>query len=202
MSWTYDAVSWLVSLGQWRNWQKAAIPYLSGSRILEVAHGPGHMLVGLAGLGYEVAGCDLSPYMVKQAAGNIVKAREDVKLVRADIRYLPYRSGWVDTVLSTFPAEFIVDPKTLKEFNRVLATEGRVVIVAEGRLKGGGALRRFIDWLFTITGQRVRPEEEGWAAELWKKVEDRIHAAGFSLDKEIKDLGESEVTIVILTKKT
>lgn len=200
MAWSYDAVSWLVSLGRWRTWQHAALPYLHGRRILEVAHGPGHMLVELDSKGFQVFGSDLSPAMGRLAARNLEKSEQSASLTRADVCYLPYRFGSFDSVLSTFPAEFIVDPRTILELHRVLVPGGRVVIVPEGRLKGGGLVRRFIAWLFTITGQRVEPAEEGWLSQMWIEVEQRIQDSGFSISIEKVDRDESEATVVVLTK--
>ena len=45
LAWTYDWVSRAVSLGQWRHWQRAVIPRLSGQRALEIAFGTGDLVV-------------------------------------------------------------------------------------------------------------------------------------------------------------
>ena len=67
MAWTYDLVSWAVSLGEWRAWQRAALPFVSGRHVLEIAHGPGHLLLALSTAGFTVSGLDLSPQMGRQA---------------------------------------------------------------------------------------------------------------------------------------
>ena len=67
LAWTYDIVSWIVSLGQWREWQKAGLQFLSGENILELAHGPGHILVELEEAGFKVTGLDLSESMGQMA---------------------------------------------------------------------------------------------------------------------------------------
>ena len=41
LAWSYDLVSWAVSLGQWRTWGRASLRYLLGPRVLEVAFGTG-----------------------------------------------------------------------------------------------------------------------------------------------------------------
>src|SRR5260370_38001805 len=68
LAWTYDGVSWLVSAGQWRNWQRSALPFLPGRPVLEVAHGTGNLLLDLASLGLEPIGLDLSPAMSRIAS--------------------------------------------------------------------------------------------------------------------------------------
>lgn len=202
MAWTYDSVSWLVSLGQWREWQRAVIPYLVGSRILEVAHGPGHLLVDLSRRGYHVFGLDLSLYMGRQARRNLSRADQSAPLTRGDVRALPYISESFESVLSTFPAEFIVDPGTIRELNRVLQPGGRIVLVPEARLKDGGLIRRFIGWLFVITGQRIEPSEEGWLAQIWIEAEGRFTGVGLKATIEKVELEDSEVMVVVLTKPT
>src|SRR5262245_42103543 len=59
LAWTYDLVSWIVSAGQWRAWQRSALPFLPGRPVLEVAHGTGNLLLDLLSLGLEPVGLDL-----------------------------------------------------------------------------------------------------------------------------------------------
>jgi ubiquinone/menaquinone biosynthesis C-methylase UbiE len=200
MAWTYDAVSWLVSLGYWKEWQRAAVPYLKGERVLEIAHGPGHMLVDLSRRGFDVYGIDLSPFMGRQAQKNLSKAHQMASLARADVRGLPFKSEFFDSVLSTFPAEFIVDPRTIRELSRILIPGGQIVVVPEAHLKDRGLIRRFIGWLFVITGQRAKLENDGWLAQIWDEMERRVEETGLVLSVENVDLDESEVTVVILAK--
>ena len=41
-AWTYDLVADIVSLGQWKDWVRTALPYLDGC-VLELGYGPGHL---------------------------------------------------------------------------------------------------------------------------------------------------------------
>jgi ubiquinone/menaquinone biosynthesis C-methylase UbiE len=201
LAWTYDSVSWIVSLGQWQRWQSAAIPYLDGKRILEIAHGPGHLLVELSRQDYEVFGLDLSPQMGQQARKNLSDSNEKAPLTRGDVRALPYAQESFESIVSTFPAEFIVDSRAIREMNRILVPGGCIVIVPEARLKDGGLLRRFIGWLFTITGQRIEPAEDGWLAQIWAEAEERFLGVGLSATIEKVELEDSEVMIVVLQKQ-
>src|SRR3972149_2134286 len=67
LAWTYDFVAWCVSLGKWKAWGRTSIRHLRGQRILELAHGPGHLLISLRLAGYHPIGIDLSPAMSRQA---------------------------------------------------------------------------------------------------------------------------------------
>ncbi len=202
MAWTYGPVSWGVSLGQWRQWQLAALPFVQGRRVLELGHGPGHMLLALQNQGFDVVGLDLSPHMGWQAQK---RTQRTVPLVRGMVQELPFATAVFDTILSTFPTDYIIDPLTLAAVYRVLRKNGRLVIVPEGHLNGQGHIYRFIDWLFTITGQRegVFTEEEGhiWPADaLWEPIRQRFTAAGFSLTVERIQLPRSGVTVLVATK--
>lgn len=200
-AWTYDLVSWLVSLGEWRRWQMAALPFVRGRDVLELGHGPGHMLLALQNARFEVVGLDLSPYMGRQARR---RTQRTVPLVRSRVQQLPFETAVFDTVLATFPTEYVVDPETLAEVARVLRGNGRFVIVPEGRLTGGGALQRFIGWLFLITGQRYPGTDDQMGAtdaSVWQPYLARFEAAGFTVEMMQVQLAASAVTIVVAQRR-
>lgn len=159
LAWTYDLVSWCVSLGQWRAWTRAGIPFLirdphTPTTVLEIAHGPGHMLIELHQQGYQVTGIDLSPYMGKQARRRLQQKNIHLPLIQGDVGQLPFATASFHHLLSTFPTDFIFDPANLAQFYRVLRPKGRLVIVPQAQLTDAGILTRFIEWLYWITGQR------------------------------------------------
>jgi ubiquinone/menaquinone biosynthesis C-methylase UbiE len=73
---TYDAVAWLVSLGQWQAWGRTALKWVRGPRVLELGHGPGHLLIALARSGRQPIGIDLSPQMIRLAQRHPAGRRE------------------------------------------------------------------------------------------------------------------------------
>ena len=196
LAWTYDAVSWLVSLGHWRAWQRAALPFVTGERVLEIGHGPGHMLAALQAQGMAVIGLDVSPYM-----GRIARQRlgAHVPLVQGLVQHLPWRSAVFDTILSTFPTEYIVAPATVAALYRVLQANGRLIIVPEGHLTGNGLVHRFIDWLFAITGQRSAPFDFS-DKELWAHFTRPFRKVGFSVEIHTIQLTSSAATVLVATK--
>ena len=205
LAWTYGIVSWLVSLGDWRDWQQAALPFIQGPAVLEIGHGPGHMLLALRQAGFQVVGLELSPYMGRQAQQRLREASTKIPLIRGDVMALPLKTAVFDTVLATFPTDYIVDPVTLLNVNRVLRENGRFVIVPEGHLTGRGPLNRFIEWLYTITGQRAGPfavdEADNWPDHpVWQLIVERFTAAGFRLEMKQIRLRHSAVTILIAHK--
>ncbi len=203
MAWTYDVVSWLVSLGEWRHWQQAALPFVAGKMVLEIGHGPGHMLLALQNLGCTVIGLDLSPYMGQQAQK---RTQRTVPLLRGMVQDLPFVTAVFDTVLATFPTDYMVEPETLASVYRVLADHGRFVIIPEGHLNGQGQIYRLIDWLFQITGQRdgafAVADGRYWPGDaLWEPVRQRFVAAGFTFTIERIQLERSGVTVIVAEKR-
>lgn len=206
LAWTYDIVSWLVSLGEWSRWQRAGLPFLHGRHILEIGHGPGHLLVELGKKEVDVVGVDLSPYMGRQASRRLKKEGLTVPLIRAKVQALPLKPETFDSVLSTFPTDYVVDPETLEAVYDLLRKNGRFIIVPEGHLTGGGLVRRLIDWLFRITGQRsntFQVNEDGfWPSEaLWQPFKERFEAHGFSVQVEQIQFQRSAATVLVGLKK-
>jgi ubiquinone/menaquinone biosynthesis C-methylase UbiE len=125
----YDTISWLVSAGQWDRWRKLALPYVIGRRILEVGFGTGILLTELAQRDYLTFGLDLSPAMHYITATRIVRRNLHATQIRGVVQSLPFASASFDTVISTFPAAFILDPVTIREIARSLSPGGCFILV-------------------------------------------------------------------------
>ncbi len=205
MAWTYDVVSWLVSLGEWRAWQAAALPFVNGRSILEIGHGPGHMLLTLAQDGKQIVGLDLSPQMGRMAQRRLQSNGFAAFIVRGRVQDLPFPAASFDTVLSTFPTDYVIEPDTLRAVYRVLGENGRFIIVPEGHLTGHGFIHEVIAWLFRLTGQRsgsFAVDKQGdWPdLEIWEPLQARFADAGFNVTiKQIKR-PHSVVTVILAEK--
>jgi ubiquinone/menaquinone biosynthesis C-methylase UbiE len=158
LAFTYDWVSWFVSMGQWRSWQRAALPHLRGQHILEIAH-------GLA---------------------------QRIPLARGRVQALPFADHAFDSLLATFPTEFIVDPAAIAEFHRVLRPGGALVFVPAAQITGLGLNDRFADWLFRVTGQAAHD----WYAPLLQRYAEH----GFTAHIERVRLPRSVVTVVVVER--
>jgi SAM-dependent methyltransferase len=162
MAWSYDLVSWVVSLGHWRDWQRVAMRYARGPRVLDLACGTGNFLLDWYAAGVTPVGVDLSPHMARIAARKLRARGLPLALVRGRSQALPFADETFDGVVSTFPAEFILEQATVEEAARVLRPGGRFVVVVNARLTGRDLPSRFLEWLYAITGQRppLPPVEE------------------------------------------
>ena len=116
------------------------------------------------------------------------KAGLAVPLVRARAQALPFCDGSFDSVVATFPTEFILEPATLREAARVLRAEGRLVVVAWALLRERDPLSRFIGWLYRVTGQGKPLPGEGEAL---------LVEAGFAPRTVWERVGRSEVMLVV-----
>jgi SAM-dependent methyltransferase len=134
-AWFYDAASWIVSGGRWPGWRRLALDYVAGARVLEVGFGTGELLIEAAGRGLKVCGLEVSPAMQRITVRKMRRRGVWAPRICGRVQMLPFAEGCFDTVISTFPAEYIVDPLALQEIARVLrapadgAPGGRLVVV-------------------------------------------------------------------------
>lgn len=190
-AWTYDAVAWLVSRGLWRRWTLAALPYLDG-RILELGCGTGHIQAALAAQSsVRVIGLDASPQMLALTQRRVRRARRSVRLLRAVGQALPFASGRFDTVLATFPTEYILHPATAAEIARVLAPAGRLVIVDAPQFTRNGLYERAVDLAYRLTLQASVRGRSDYALHLRA-----LEQAGFSFAPHWEAVGTSRVLVL------
>ncbi len=184
MAWTYDAVAWSVSFGQWAAWRRLALPFLQLGPTLELAYGTGAFFAEMTEAGYQPVGIDLSPYMARLASQRLRRRQLPLRLSRAKAQALPFPSNHFANVVATFPTDYMLARDTMAEIHRVLRTAageepaGRLVVVFEGQLRGPWPLRPLLDWLYDLTGQRSLPPAKplrllnaGGFAARWEMVE-------------------------------
>ena len=193
---TYDLVSWGVSLGAWRCWVRASLKHLHpDGLILELAHGTGNLQLDLHAAGRDAIGCDLSPAMGQIATNKLMRAGIRPHLVRSRAQTLPFRAAAFASVISTFPTDFIIAPETLREVSRVLQPGGRFVIVPTSRFTGGGLIAKLIDALYAATGQREASAEH---RSLWISL---LEPYGFGVQIVEEACSNSAVTVIIAQKR-
>ena len=188
LAWTYDAIAYMVSVGQWNAWVLSARNSVSGFPVLEIGHGPGHLLVGLVP---RAVGADASRQMSRIAQRRLRRTGIQPRLVRARSQELPFRSASFGCLVSTFPAEYILEPASIREAWRVLRAGARLVIVAMAEIRGRGALDRLANWLFRITGQ---------AGEILPEWTEALVQVGFEVHRVDVPVRRSNVVQIIGSK--
>lgn len=194
-AWTYDVVASAVSFGEWRLWGEQAIAFLlqpGEGRLLEIAHGPGHLHLTLRQCGYDAVALDLSPQMGRLLRERVRRATGQLPAqLRASATRLPFVDGAFAGAVSTFPAGFIFLPETLAEVRRVLRPGSRLVIVPGATFRGTEPATRLVQFAYQITGQgktpieRIRPvfERAGFTFEAHQAPTPHAHVAVWVLGR-------------------
>ena len=172
-AWAYDLASWLVSLGRWAGWRRLALDHLAGRRVLEIGFGTGELLVEMAGRGLDASGLDLSPAMHRITARKLARHGLQVPLVRGATQAMPFAGGRFDSVVSTFPAGYIVQAETLHEVARLLrppdpatGAPGGSFVVVGLVIRSENRLGRWVaEFLFGIQAGAMLDRFETLAAE-------------------------------------
>ncbi len=138
----YDLVNDIMSFGLHRKWKNDTIRLaLSGRtsplRILDLCCGTGDLSFlaeTKAPAGSRVTGVDFTLPMLGVAARRRGKAQSRSAFVQGDALRLPFRRGSFDAVTLGYGLRNIADPLgALREMCRVLAPEGRLVVLDFGK---------------------------------------------------------------------
>ncbi|HSV86421.1 MAG TPA: class I SAM-dependent methyltransferase [Levilinea sp.] len=187
----YDLVAAAVSAGRWVKWVYQVEPYLAGERILELGHGTGHLQARLFEHGMTIFGIDRSSQMGRIARRRLYRKHAQPRLARATASALPFAPASFSTIVATFPAEYIADPNTLREIQRILAPGGRLVVLLSAWITGGSLLDRALAALFNVTG------ESQPASSVSERSLHILHLAGFAARFEWIDIASSRLLILI-----
>ena len=191
LAWSYDLVAKIVSVGQWNDWVRSILNPYPTDPILEIAHGPGHLLLELNQRSEVAFGIDASRQMCEMASRRLRQEGHHSTVVQARAQALPFPRNTFSTLLSTFPTEFIVDPASLAEARRALLPEGQYRIVPMAEIRGPGTFDRAAGWLFRATGQYVD------LPQTWTQP---IADAGFQVHRNDISLIRSKVVQLVATQ--
>ncbi len=193
----YDLVAATVSFGKWKDWVFSVLPFIKGTRILELGHGPGHLQRLLINRGLFAVAIDESTQMGRIAKRRLgpshtVLRSAQGKLTRGLAQSLPYQNGAFDTIIATFPSEYIFDLQTFSEARRVLRNRGRLIVLLAAWPKN-----LFLAWLFKVTSQSPSETEES----IKLKIKERLADTKFDLAVEIVEVKSSTLLVVVAQKK-
>jgi ubiquinone/menaquinone biosynthesis C-methylase UbiE len=143
--------------GQWRVWQRLVLSRLHGRDVLELGCGLGDLLADLSEAGYVCIAIDHSPQMVEAARETLQRRRlhKNATVIQGSTQHLPFSNGSFDTVVSTFPSEYIYDPDTIAEVERVLRPGGRLIVVEGANLLPVGFLQPLLVLIQTLVYGRA-----------------------------------------------
>lgn len=184
----YDLVAATVSFGKWNDWVREILPFITGTRILELGHGPGHLQRILLDLNLDPVAMDESAQMgilAKRRLGN------RHKLARGLAQQLPFANNSFDCVVSTFPTDYIFHAQTLSEIRRCLSDGGRLIVLPVAWPKSG-----FLKWLYQVTGESPMDGQESYRL----KIQTPFTNAGFDTEVKIVEV-QSGILIIVIANK-
>jgi ubiquinone/menaquinone biosynthesis C-methylase UbiE len=186
---TYDLVAATVSFGEWNNWVYSILPFIEGTHILELGHGPGHLQRILLNRGLVSAAIDESAPM-----GNLAKRRlgNSHRLARALAQEIPFASETFDSIISTFPSEYIFDMQTLSEARRVLRSSGRLIVLLAVLPKNP-----LLGILFKVTGQSP-PEAHD---SIKSKIIEILARVNFKTEVQLVEVKSGNLFVVVAKKE-
>jgi ubiquinone/menaquinone biosynthesis C-methylase UbiE len=102
-----------------------------GSRILEVAPGPGYLAIEIARRGqYAITGLDISNTFVEIASGNARRAAVAIDFQRGNASAMPFADDTFDLIVCRAAFKNFSQPlEALNEMHRVLRPPGRALII-------------------------------------------------------------------------
>jgi ubiquinone/menaquinone biosynthesis C-methylase UbiE len=117
-----------------------------GSRVLEVAPGPGYFAIELARLGYRVDGLDISKSFVEIAARNAREASVEVAFRQGNASRMPFEIESFDFVFCRAAFKNFADPVgALQEMYRVLKPGGKGLLIDLRRDATSEGVREMVD---------------------------------------------------------
>jgi len=128
-----------------------------GSRVLEVAPGPGYFCIELAKRGsYPITGMDLSRTFVKMATARAAQAGVRVQFVEGSASNMPFPKESFDFLLCRAAFKNFADPVgALKEMCRVLRPGGTALLIDLSRDAQPDEVSRAVDKMGLSTVNRV-----------------------------------------------
>jgi ubiquinone/menaquinone biosynthesis C-methylase UbiE len=117
-------------------------------------------------------------------------------LTRGLAQALPFAGASFDTILATFPADYINDPQTLREVKRCLSDGGRFIVLLAALQMGHKPLERMMSLLFRITHQSPGDPLE----DVKEKLRTPFAEAGFEVEVQELQVKSSLLLAIIASR--
>ena len=151
-AWSYDLVASVVSGGRWQEWVRSVVPLVRGEQVLELGVGTGTLQAALLTAGFQTYGLDESRQMLRIDKKRL-RINPNSRLIRGRAEALPLATGSMDTIVATFPSEYIFQAETLRSCRRILRPGGRLVVLLGVDVGGNQLQNRLLKVLYRVTGQ-------------------------------------------------
>jgi ubiquinone/menaquinone biosynthesis C-methylase UbiE len=194
-AWTYDAVAAAVSGGRWAEWGRTSLPELRG-QVLEIGCGTGNLQRSLQqSTSHWAVGLDTSLYMLAITRRKLTRAALPIHLTRGVAQALPFAPNSFDSIVATFPTDYILDSATLAEIWRVLRPNGRLVVVLAATFGRSGLYQQAIGLLYRITLQRSPATPPG----IFRRsiLARRLAELGLAVTERWEPVGGNQVQLVV-----
>jgi len=214
ISWRYDFLNALMSLGQDGAWRRALVrPIPEGARVLDLCCGSARSSVpAFARSRRTVVGLDVSYAMLARGRAFARQKGARFEPVNGDGFHLPFRDGSFDVVTAAFGVRNLVPfPDAAREIQRVLVPGGRFLVL-DSVAPSQGAFAPFHAWYLKygvpLLG-RLSPDPRAYRY-LSESIFDfgppeavgrRLEDAGFAAPVTVKPLLLGAVALFVATRR-
>ena len=186
---TYDLVSYIISKGKWYKWQSYAINMIKGTKALEIGCGTGTLILRANEAGSSVIGLEKSRDMIHVCGRKFRKKFLIPIIIQGDILNAPIKSKIIESVIVTFPTNYLLELGFYCEVHRILIAGGRLIILDYPHFYKKSVVSSFFNFLVNFGDKRDLKDI------LNNLIDNRFEASV----EEIKD-SNSSVKLIIAEK--
>jgi demethylmenaquinone methyltransferase/2-methoxy-6-polyprenyl-1,4-benzoquinol methylase len=205
----YDLINRIFTFGYDQKWRKKVADICIESKpgsVLDLCCGTGDLALSLyqkSGGNIEVTGCDFNLKMLGEAERKAKRRKyKDIKFIQGDAAELPFSDFSFDCVTIGFGIRNLIfeNPKSakhLKEINRVLKENGRLVI-----LESSIPENRFVRFFYNIYLNFILIPMGGFISGNWKAYKYLAHSSSnFFNFAYLKEIFEKEELVLASHQK-
>jgi len=113
----------------WRAWLKQVIPWIEGSKVLEVSFGTGYLMTQYV-QDFDTYGIDLNDEMIKLTARKLAQKGLSATISKGNVENLPFANETFDSIINTMAfTGYPNGTKALAEMKRVLKKNGKLLLM-------------------------------------------------------------------------